>query len=572
MLKHLTITNLAVINHLQVEFGDGLNILSGETGAGKSVILMALGLLLGERSSQDMLRTGESRAAVEGVFEVEGNAPLKELLQNCGIESDNVELIVRREISANGRGKIFVNNQAATLNLLKSIQPHIIDVHGQGEQQSLLATSTQTFMLDAYGKAEDQRRKVEQQYEQVITQVRELRAIKQSEADRLQQLDLLEFQIQEIQSLAPVANEDIELESERLLLANAEKLTSLCSDVLRSLYDSDDSVFAQIGFSERRLDDLAMIDSALTQCSENLSSAKYAIEDIAFTIRNYADKITYSPQRLQEIEERLSQLERIKRKYAKSLQEIIAQLKALKAKQEALRNSEAREVEVVEALRADIVKYVELAKRLTDLRKKAANELSKKLKKDLSEVALEKSQFIVYFNSPGASDENSFIRQLFVKETSGLVVNKSGEEIAEYYFSANQGEEARPLSSVASGGELSRLMLILKTNIAPTPYPRTLVFDEIDTGIGGRVADAVGVRLKKLSNSNQVICVTHQAQIARYADVHLQVAKIMQNGRTLTTVNKLDQVGKIEEIARMMAGSGVTTLTRQHAEELLVMQ
>lgn len=572
MLKHLTISNLAVINQLQVEFGEGLNILSGETGAGKSVILMALGLLLGERSSQDMLRTGEARAVVEGVFEVEGNVPLKELLQNCGVESDNVELIVRREIVANGRGKIFVNNQAATLNLLKSIQPHIIDVHGQGEQQSLLATSTQTFMLDAYGKAEDMRRKVEQQYDQVINRVRELREIKQSEADRLQQLDLLAFQIQEIEGLAPIANEDAELESERIMLANAEKLTSLCSDVLRSLYDSDDSVFAQIGFSERRMDDLAMIDSSLMQCSESLSSAKYAIEDIAFTVRNYADKITYSPTRLQEVEERLSQLERIKRKYAKSLQEIIIQLESLKTRQDTLKNSEAREKEITQALFKDLLKYAELAKKLTELRKKAAVELSKKLKKDLSEVALEKSQFIVNFNKFSASDDNLFIRQLFTKETSELVVNKSGEEIAEYYFSANQGEEPRPLSSVASGGELSRLMLILKTNIAPTPYPRTLVFDEIDTGIGGRVADAVGVRLKKLSISNQVICVTHQAQIARYADIHLQVAKIMQNGRTTTTINKLDQVGRVEEIARMMAGSGVTTLTRQHAEELLIMQ
>ena len=569
MIKLLSITNLAVISHLQVEFGAGLNILSGETGAGKSIILAALGLLLGERASQDMLRTGESRAVVEGVFEIEGNLPLAQLLSESGIESEGADLIIKREIIANGRGKVFVNHQAATLNLLKAIQPHIIDVHGQGEQQSLLSTSVQTNLLDAYAGNGPLRSKVETVFEEISRIAKRLEETKRSESERLQMLDLLAYQITEIEGVAPLSLEDEELEAERKILVNAERLASLCSEIQQFLYDEKDAAISRLSQASRRIDDLAAIAPQFQAQSDQLSSVKYMLEDVVFAVRDFAYQITFSPERLQWVTERLQSLDRLKRKYGGQLSEVINRLSEFRLKYDELRNYEDHERALLDALLVIVNEYDAVAKKLTKMRKNAAKELEVKLKKDLSDVALEKSQFRVYFNRPAASITFPQLNQQDGRNLQEKIFNKLGEEIAEFYFSANPGEESRPLSAVASGGELSRLMLILKSNIAPTPYPRTLVFDEVDTGIGGRVADAVGVRLHRLAQANQVVCVTHQAQIARYADVHLQVSKDVKGQRTLTTVNRLASEARVEELARMMAGAGVTEVTRQHAKELL---
>jgi DNA repair protein RecN (Recombination protein N) len=569
MIKLLSITNLAVISRLRVEFGTGLNILSGETGAGKSIILAALGLLLGERASQDMLRTGETKAVVEGVFEIEGNSPLSQLLDESGIEDEGTDLIIKREIIANGRGKVFVNNQAATLNLLKAIQPHIIDVHGQGEQQSLLSTNVQTSMLDAYAGCGDLRQTVEELYEQVSQIAKQLEESKRSESERLQMLDLLEYQIKEIEGISPLAHEDEELETERRILVNAEKLSSLCEEINQLLYDDDGAALSKLALAGKRIDELAEIDPQFQVQSEQIASVKYILEDVAFAARDFANKVIYSPERLQWVTDRLTALDRLKRKYGEVLGEVINHLNVLRVKYCELKNSDDHEAALVTDLQAAVRNYERAASKLTTTRKNAAKELEGKLKKDLSAVALEKSQFIVCFNRPGSGNGFAQLQQQFGLDFQETIFSKLGKEIAEFYFSANKGEEARALSAVASGGELSRLMLILKTNIAPTPYPRTLVFDEVDTGIGGRVADAVGVRLKRLSHSNQVICVTHQAQIARYADTHLQVAKEIKGQRTVTNVTRLEAKERVEELARMMAGAGVTTVTREHAKEML---
>lgn len=569
MIKLLSITNLAVISQVQVEFGTGLNILSGETGAGKSIILSALGLLLGERASQDMLRTGESKAIIEGIFEVEGNAPLAELLESSGIESEGSDLIIKREVSANGRGKVFVNNQAATLNLLKSIQPHIIDVHGQGEQQSLLSTTVQTNMLDAYAGCIALRQSVEELYGQVSQIAKQLDESKRSESERLQMMDLLEYQIKEIEGISPVAKEDEELETERRILANAERLASLCEEINQLLYADDGAALSKIGLAGKRIDELETIDPQFQVQSEQLSSVKYILEDVAFAVRDFSSKVIFSPERLQAVIDRLTALDRLKRKYGGVLVEVINHLSSLRLKYSELKNYDDHEAALLAKLQAAVKKYDQTATKLTNERKNAAKELEVKLKKDLSDVALEKSQFVIYFNTPAGGSSFSQLRQQFELDFNESVFSKLGKEMTEFYFSANKGEEARPLSAVASGGELSRLMLILKSNIAPTPYPRTLVFDEVDTGIGGRVADAVGVRLQRLARSNQVICVTHQAQIARYADTHLQVVKEVKGQRTVTKVARLEAKQRVEELARMMAGAGVTAVIRQHAEEML---
>ncbi len=572
MIKFITISNLAVISHLRVEFGEGLNILSGETGAGKSIILASFGLLLGERASIDLLRTGETKAFVEGVFEVEGNEPLRHLLAEAGIDLEGEDLIIRRELQSNGRGKVFVNNQSATLQVLKSIQPHIIDVHGQGEQQSLLSQSNQGRMLDAFGKHEPILQDVEAAFHESALILKDLEAIQKSEAERLQTLDLLEFQIQEIEKISPRIDEDVELEIERKKLANAEKLTRLCAEITELLYEDNGSATSRIGQAVKRLEDLIAIDASFTSSTEQLSSAKALLEDVVYSIRGYGEEVVFSPAGLQATEDRLVALERLKRKYGTSLSEVVEHFEKLKARHSELKNSEVTEEELKGKLVKSVVRYEKVAAKLSAARKTAAKELEKLLKHDLSEVALEKSHFSIHFKNVLGGIDISFYSQQLSQKSSINTLNKSGQESAEYYFSANKGEEPRPLSLVASGGELSRLMLVLKTNIAPTPYPRTLVFDEIDSGIGGRVAEAVGLRLKKLAKCNQVICVTHQVQIARYADCHLFVKKNVQGSRTLTTVNNLENEQRIAELARMMGGANITDNTLIVAKEMLTTQ
>ncbi len=569
MIKFITISNLAVISHLRVEFGEGLNILSGETGAGKSIILASLGLLLGERASLDLLRTGESKAFVEGVFEIEGNLPLRKLLSEAGIEFDGEDLIIRRELQVTGRGKVFVNNQSATINLLKEIQPHIIDVHGQGEQQSLLSQSNQSRMLDAFGKHEAILEDVEDSFTEASAIIKDLEAIQKSEAERLQMLDLLEFQIQEIEKINPRIDEDVELETERKKMANSEKLTRLCTEITELLYEASGSATSQIGQALKRLESLLEIDGSFASSMEQLSGAKALLEDVVYTVRGYGEEIIFSPTGLQTIEDRLVALERLKRKYGVTITELVEHFEKLKNKHTELKNSEVTEEELKEKLRLAITKYKKITAKLTSARKTAAKDLEKLLKHDLSEVALEKSHFSIHFKRNTSGIEIPIYLQQLNEDSSSSVLGKTGQESSEYYFSANKGEEPRPLSLVASGGELSRLMLVLKTNIAPTPYPRTLVFDEIDTGIGGRVAEAVGLRLKKLSKSNQVICVTHQVQIARYADCHLVVQKNIQGARTLTTVTSLSEKQRIDELARMMGGAAITDNTLKVAKEML---
>ena len=569
MLKLLSISNLAIISHTQVEFGNGLNILSGETGAGKSIILVALGLLLGDRASQDMLRTGEAKAIVEGVFEVAGNVPLLALLEEAGIDIEGGDLVIKREIVANGRGKVFVNNQAGTINLLKTIQPHIIDVHGQGEQQSLLSTTSQTQLLDAFAGNEVRRTEIADLFDRLSLLVKELAGSRKTEAERLQLLDLVNYQLQEIDRLNPRPNEDIELETERRLLLNAEKLSILCNDITQLLYDDDAAVVGKIALAQRRMDELCAIDLQFEASAEQLNNAKYLLEDVAFAIRNFADRITFSPERLQLIDDRLNSFDRIKRKYGGSITDVVVHLVKLKGKQLELQNNEAHEEGLVSQLQEIIRSYSKASRNLTKVRQAAARELESLLKKDLLDVALEKARLMIYFNPATLNSTFLQLQQRFGDLSQDIGFSRVGNETVELYFSANKGEDARPLSTVASGGELSRLMLILKTNIAPSPYPRTLVFDEIDAGIGGRVAEAIGIRLKKLAKSNQVICVTHQAQIARYADIHLQVAKEIKGQRTLTRVVKLEAKDRVRELARMIAGTNLTDVSLQHAKELL---
>ncbi|MBI1761587.1 MAG: DNA repair protein RecN [Acidobacteria bacterium] len=569
MLKLLNISNLAVVDSLQIEFGSGLNILSGETGSGKSIVVDALGILSGNRVTQELIRTGEEKAFVEGVIDIAGNTPLFALLADAGIEVDSDEIVIKREISTSGRGRVFVNNQSATLSLLKQVQPHIIDIHGQGDQQSLLASENHLRIFDSFINVTTLRHTVEAAYEQIFGLVGELESSQRSESERLQLLDLLEYQLKEIKKASLIRNEDDSLGQERNILANAERLAMLCDESYSILYDNEESALSQISQAQRRLDELAQVDITFEQYREQLASIKYTLEDIAYFIRNYAESVEASPERLRIVEDRLVEIERLKKKYGGSIESILETFSTLELKYDALKNNDVRAQRLIDEIKSALASYASVANQLSEQRKANSKKFEKLSASELAQVALEHARFKVNFEHSFPSDMRDRLSRFSVELHAKGAIGRFGQEAIEFYFSANTGEELRPIRDVASGGELSRLMLVLKTIIAPTQFPRTLIFDEIDTGIGGRVADAVGMRLKKLAATNQVLCVTHQAQIARYADTHFLVSKEVGEKRTKTFVEALGQQGKIEELARMLAGTEITVTAKKHARELL---
>ena len=545
-------------------------MLSGETGSGKSIIIDALGLLLGERGTSDMIRTGEARSHVEGVYEYQGNTPLIKLLADSGIETSEDDLIIRREITSNGRGRVFVNNQMVTLSLLKAIQPHVVDIHGQGEQQSLLSIETHLNLLDAFANAGALRVSVGQAYDYISTLLKELETNRQSESERLKALDMIEFQLGEIEQANLSESEDVELEAERVKLANAEKLTSLCAEAYQYIYEDENSALARISAIQKRLNDLASLDMVFQSLSDQLASAKYILDDISFVISDYSQNVQHSPERLQFIEDRLAEIRRLKRKYGSSISEILAVRDKLLEQKSSLLHSEETGKQLESELGKAIERYKKVANEISNLRRQTATRLEKSVAKELSAVALGSAQFSVQFSSQAVSQISAKIRELLGLDVGDI--GRLGKESVEFFFTANKGEELKPLKSVASGGELSRLMLVLKTVTAPTLFPRTLIFDEIDSGIGGRVAEAVGQRLKKLAKTNQVLCITHQSQIARYADTHLLVSKEISGNRTVTRLTTLDEDGRIDELVRMIGGSTATLAARKHARELLQLQ
>jgi|SoiMethySBSTD1v2_1073268.scaffolds.fasta_scaffold161219_2 DNA repair protein RecN (Recombination protein N) len=572
MLRLLNIVNFAVIDRLQVEFNHGLNVLSGETGSGKSILIDALGLLLGDRSSTDFIRTGESRAFIEGVFEIEGNTPLEELLAEAGVDTSEGEALIRRELVASGRGRIFINNQVANVGLLKLIQPHLIDIHGQGDQQSLLLPDAHLNLFDSFAGALKNRARVSQAYDNLQRLARELEQIRQSESERLRTLDMINFQVSEIEQARLTPNEDVELEAERNLLVNAERLADLSGDAYRRIYDDEDSILSSLSVAQKRVNDLAAVDNRFAPYIEQLSTVKHVLNDVASFLGEYYGGIQASPARLSAVDDRLMELNRLKRKYGDSVAAALETLAELVKRREQLMNSDEHCQGLEAQLRQSLNDYEKESSALGDLRRMATAKFEGAVNKELKDVSLGAARFSVRLS---ASQKGQLTQKLqsLLGEWGGDVdrggVRRSGSEDVEFLFSANPGEEMRTMNGVASGGELSRLMLALKTITAPSLFPKTLIFDEIDVGIGGKVADAVGMRLRRLARTNQVLCVTHQLQIARYADAHFLVNKDVVNGRTLTRVVELDEQGRIEELARMIGGSEITASARKHAKELI---
>jgi DNA repair protein RecN (Recombination protein N) len=564
MLTLLNISNIALIDDLQVEFDRGLNLLTGETGSGKSIIVDALGVLIGGRFASDMIKAGETRAFIEGLFSVGRNPELEELLATAGIDLDGeerMEILIRREMTANGRNKIFINHQIATLALLKDLRQFLVDIHGQGEQQTLFNPDTHMELLDAFAGLMSLRQEVSASYKRWSAVKRELDELRRDEAEKFQLLDILRFQIEELERAQLAAGEDERLEEERRRLNNVEKLTTICGESYGLVYEDDDSAIARIGQATRRIEDLSQYESNFKNYLEGLQTARALLEDLAFSLRDFADELEFSPQRLSEVEGRLAEISRLKRKYGGSIESALEHFEKSQDRLQHIEHSDEREKELQKELTATRRKYLGLARQLHSRREQAAKNFEKNVVRDLAEVAMENARFEARIISPTDAE-------LSDEEASRNFTARGVDQI-EFYVSANVGEDVRPLAKVASGGEASRLMLVLKTIANAFEYPRTIVFDEIDTGIGGRVSEAVGVKLKKLSSSNQVLCVTHQPQIARFADSHLIVRKGVVEGRTTVSLEKLNNKGRIEEIARMLTGAEITETARRHAKEML---
>jgi len=568
MLLELRAENYAVIDHAVAEFGPGLNLLTGETGAGKSILIDALVLLLGGKASSDVVRFGAEKAVVGCVFESTPGA--EEILEENGIDLEGDEILLRREIGANGKGRVFINNQPATVNVLRLLAPELALVHAQSETLVAFDAAQQRLLLDRFADlSSDEVSAAFTKWREVCERIEELRA---AEQDRLRLLDLWSFQAREIEGAAIVdADEDARLEAEKRVLANAERLFTGANAALDLLYEAEVSAESLLGGALKHVEDLARFDERFRETAGALSAAKASVEDAAATLRDFAGDVTASPERLSEIEDRLAALERLKRKYAAGagttgLAQVIAFGEEVKGKLDELENREVRLKELEVELAAAAKSYRESAKRLSEQRTAAAKKLAKLAEKQINELAMN-AKFSVDVTAEEAERDWS----------------ASGWDRVEARIATNPGEPLKPLEEIASGGEMSRVMLALKVAVEEgaagagkpgsrrrkTPLPRTLVFDEIDIGIGGRAAEAVGQKLKALARGQQVLCITHLPQIAAFADQHFLIEKTERRGRTQTGVRRMEQSERVEEIARMLSGASLTETSRRHAEQML---
>src|SRR5215213_1335271 len=574
MLKYLKILNFAVVDRLEINFKPGLNVLTGETGSGKSVIVDAFSLLVGVRSSPTQIRTGETMASIEGVFQIDaGRAQsIEGVFKELGIKK-NSELVIRREIYAAGRNRIFINDQSSTIIALKKLQPFLTDIYGQGEQRALLTASSHRDLLDYFGECTAIKNKARQIFSRLKSIERELNELVGGSAGRSRTVDYYQHQLAELETINPKVGEDDELLAERKILANAEKIKDLCSLAYQDLYENDESILARLALIKRQLESVSDFIENAGATFDSLTAGIASLTDVAETLRRYAVGIEYSPGRLAEVESRLAELEKLKRKYGRDLKGILE-----------LKDELSRAVSGAETLtermnllkkEADTLrhKYIEHARQLTARRTAAAPLLEQKVMSGLRHLAMGQTKFLVSIETSQLEDEDTEKEpsSTEVSEDSGMssFFSQHGADYVEFLLSTNPGESPRPLSYVASGGELSRLMLTLRTINQEDSMVGTVVFDEIDVGIGGKVAEAVGQSLKKISTGRQVFCVTHQAQIAKFADHHFLVTKTVQHERTSTSVTELAREDRISELSRMIGGDEKAEKTREAAKWLL---
>lgn len=559
MLAELRVRNFVLIDQLTLTFGAGLNILSGETGAGKSIILDALGLLLGGKGTPELIRDGADEAVVEGLFVVGDEPWIAPLLADLGLEGAD-ELWVRRTLSRSGRGRVHLNGGPIVLGALRTLGKGLIDFSSQNEHQVLLNPDTHLDILDAYGGLSPQREQMKRAASALDEALKEQRTLLERQRTRSEREDFLRFQVTELERVAPEAGEDQALEDERKLLSHSERLHALSSSVEAGLYSGRTAAVGALGDALKALREIAQIDPSVSAHVQNLEGALFAAEDVARSMGTYGRKIRFNPQRLEEIHARLAELTSLKRKYRLDLAGIAARLKEMKTELKSLEGAEERLEELALTVKKHWREALAVARQLSEARQRAALSLETAAVAELRSLSMPRARFVVQVSPRPAPDEPS---------SPDSAIGPVGIDRVEFYLSANAGETPRPLAKVASGGELSRVLLALKRSLAGAGEVGTFVFDEVDAGIGGAVAEVVGRKLKEIAAHRQLLCITHLAQIASYADVHFTVRKEVVEGRTVSRVLPLDPEGRVEEIARMLGGLEITARTREHATELI---
>ncbi len=564
MLREIHIQNYAVIDNLTVEFGPGLNLLSGETGSGKSILVDALGLALGGRASPEVIRTGQDRALVTAVFSSEGKVPWSEWLDEYGVaRSEEGDLLLRRELQANGKSRMLVNDQPVTLGAAKALARGLVEMHGQNEHVVLFAREAQLGLLDQFAGVEAELEGVRTLHARRRELEQELESLSHNEQERLRTIDLLSFQVRELEQARLQPGEDVRLAEERRILSNLEKIRAAAASAFAELYEDEGAAVSRLAAAARQLEELRRYDAAIEPQLEPLGAARATLEDIAAFLRDYVGNLEANPQRLEEIEDRLALIDRLKRKYGDTVEAILAYAVETRQRLASLEHADERREVVRKELEKASDEYRKAAEALSEKRREAARRLVKLVREELAQLGMEKTRLEVHFAS--------------TPEGHG---GPTGIDEIEVRISPNPGEELRAMEKIASGGEISRLMLALKTVVGQARVNRsvrgsrggapTFIFDEVDTGIGGRVAESVGQRLKRLARDAQVLCVTHLAQIASFADHHFYVEKSARGGRTVTTVRPLEgEKERAEELARMLSGSQITDAALKHAATML---
>lgn len=557
MLTELSIRNFAIIDELNVSFPTGLNILTGETGAGKSILIGAVSLLLGDRASSDMIRSQEDTAMVEAMFNIGEKSDLKEKLKEMGFLVGN-ELILKRIVSRTGKNRVYIDGQLATLGMLSAISENLVNICGQHEHQVILNAENHSDVVDEFGGLQPLRAEYAEMYDRYLFLNEKLGRLLSMNKTRDERVEFLKFHLKEIDEAAVRVGEDEVLLDEKRILNSIQKLTEYARVAYESLYGKTGSVQEEIRGIIANIREIKKIDKGLNLSDKDLDAVYYQLEDAAMTLREYIKNLSYDPARLEVIDDRLDLLGKLKRKYGRTLDEVLKKRNEIEDELEAISSVDEEMNKISKEMEAQKREMLKKATLLSQQRRDSAVVLTKAIEDEIHALRMENAVFKVTFGKSSSGQDTP-------------VFNPRGIDEIEFYLTTNVGETAKPLNRIASGGELSRIMLAVKKVLAKTGSVGTLVFDEVDSGIGGAVAEDVGKKLRDVSQHHQIICITHLPQIACFGDTHYRVAKSVSDERTVTSVNVLSEEERLDEIARMLGGAELTKKTRAHAREMLEM-
>lgn len=564
MLNSLFIKDYALIDSISVEFERGLNIITGETGAGKSILIDAMGLLLGERASTEVIRKGAEKSVVEGIFSINGNKKVTGLLKENEIEFAG-ELIVRREISLKGSNRCFLNDTPVSLNLVKDIGNFLVDLHGQHEHQSLLRTETHIEMLDEFGNFSELMNDYSGKYKALVNLLTELNDLLKREKEIKEKKEFIEYQIKEIDAVNPEEDEDARIESELKILENSEKLIQLASDAFDVLYEEEDAAYDKLTAVQNNLIELSRIDSNFEPFCTDLTTALSSVQEISNYLRSYRNKVDLEPSRLEDLRSRLSSINMLKKKYGGTLSKVLEYRNKINEEFLLAENFTQKINELKDGIEKERKNCGAAAKQISAKRNEISKQIKKEVELQLKQLGISDPKFVIKISNEKTDDGSVYVLIDNVK----VKAYKDGVDLIEFHISTNAGEDAKPLTKVASGGEVSRIMLSLKSVLAKNENLPLLIFDEIDTGVSGRVAQKVGQALKDLASYHQIISITHLPQIAGLADSHYSVEKRKSGERVTSSIRKLTNTERIEEIAKLISGEKVSDAALESAKELI---